>query len=387
MSRAAHWVLILFLAFLPGCGFSLSGVEVKAIHSSVQKPSNVAIYVAIKDGKTPLTELDESNFAVFEDEKLLDHSQTRLTLLPEDAAVVRHVLLLLDLSSAPDETLAGAVEGFVQSITKTQSVSVFGFDGGNELRKLGEFQVGHSGEVRLSGLTPGNPSRNLNGAVLSALKRLNAQLMRIKRPVHVGTLVVFTRGPDIAARETSDTVYTALDSSTYDAFSVGVKSNEAYYLDDVGPSGKVEAESASALGPAFQEVARLVNDTQASHYLLQYCSPARAGTPILRLQVRYANASGEERTGDLELGFDASGFGPGCDPKSTPTFQKSAKDPWNMDIAPTGSATEPAGKSPSGGATSTSSNPPPAPPMSPTGPPHDEDDDTIVPPPDGSGYE
>ena len=60
MSRIAYTLLILFLALLPGCGFSLSGVEVKPVHSSVQKPSNVAIYVAIKDGKAPLTDLDES---------------------------------------------------------------------------------------------------------------------------------------------------------------------------------------------------------------------------------------------------------------------------------------------------------------------------------------
>lgn len=392
MFRVERAALLLFLALLSGCQFALTSVEVKPVHSSVQKPSNVAVYVAIKDGDARLTDLDESNFAVYEDDKLIDKSQARLTLLDQAAVAVHHVLLLLDLSGELDqgqrEELERAVAGFVQSVTKSESVSVFGFDGGDAIKKLGEFPAGHSGEIRLSGLVPGDPSRNLNGAAISALKRLNAQLMRIKRPVHVGTLVVFTRGPDVAARETSDAVYTALSTSAYHAFAVGVKSEGSYYLDDVGPSGKAVAESATALGPAFQEAARLVNDARASHYLIQYCSPARAGTPIARLEVRYVNQAGEERTGDVELGFDASGFGPGCDPTSTPTFQVAARDPWDMELAPKGSD---ASAAPSSGTPRASKPadggpaPPAAPPMAPAG--DEDDEDTIVPPPDDSGYE
>ncbi|HEY6725799.1 MAG TPA: hypothetical protein VI197_17310 [Polyangiaceae bacterium] len=391
MFRVERTALLLIVVLLSGCQLALGSVEVKPVHSSVQKPSNVAIYVAIKDGDARLTDLDESNFAVYENDKPIDQSQARLTLLAQDAAVVHHVLLLLDLSGELDqrqrEDLKSAVAGFVQSVSRFEGVSVFGFDGGSELRKLGEFQVGHSGEVRLTGLTSGDPSRNLNGAAILAIKRLNAQLMRVRRPVRVGTLVVFTRGPDVAARETSDTVYSALSTSAYAAFAVGVRSEGNYYLDDVGPSGKVEAESAAALGPAFLEAARLVNDARASHYLVQYCSPARAGTPIVRLEVRYVNQAGEERTGDVELGFDASGFGPGCDPHSTPTFQTRARDPWDMDLAPDPNEGVPAPRSPSG-APATANEPSPAPttpPAAATG--DDEDEGSIVPPPDGSGYE
>jgi hypothetical protein len=81
--------------------------------------------------------------------------------------------------------------------------------------------------------------------------------------------------------------------------------------------------------------------------------------------------------GDLELGFDASGFGPGCDPKSTPSFQTSAKDPWEMEAAPAETpATEPANTG------ATQSSPATAPAND-----ADEDDDAIVPPPDKAGYE
>lgn len=394
MFRVERATLLLFLALLSGCQFAFTGVEVKPVHSSVQKPSNVAVYVAIKDGDVRLTDLDESNFTVYENDKAIDKSQARLTLLVPDAAVVHHVLLLLDLSGElaqqQREDLERAVAGFVQSVSKSEGVSVFGFDGGTEIRKLGEFQAGYSGEVRLAGLVAGDPSRNLNGAAILALKRLNAQLMRIKRPVRVGTLVVFTRGPDVAARETSDTVYSALSTSAYHAFAVGVKSEQSYYLDDVGPSGKVEAESATALGPAFLEAARLVNDARASHYLIQYCSPARAGKPIVRLEVKYVNPAGEERSGDVELGFDASGFGPGCDPTSPPTFQTPAKDPWDMDLAPESNDAAPAPRAPSGAPPAAAE--PPADATTPAPPPgaatgDEEDDGAIVPPPDASGYE
>lgn len=390
MFRVDRAVLLLFLAVLSGCQFALTSVEVEPVHSSVQKPSNVALYVAIKDGKEPLTDLDESNFTVYENDKLVEESQARLTLLNRDTAAIHHVLLLLDLSGALDqsqlEALEAAVAGFVQSVTKAESVSVFGFDGGTELRKLGEFQTGHRGEVRLAGLAPGSPSRNLNGAAILALKRLNAQLMRVRRPVRVGTLVVFTRGPDVAARETSDTVYSALSTSAYNAFAVGVKAKESYYLDDVGPSGKVEAQSADALGPAFQEAAALVNDARNSHYLIQYCSPARAGTAIVRLEVSYVNPAGEERTGDIELGFDASGFGPGCNPRSVPTFQRSAQDPWDMEMAPAGGA-QPTPKPSSGASPTPRASPATAPASSGDSAGQEDEEDTIVPPPDGAGYE
>lgn len=391
MFRVEHVLLLSLLALLSGCQFNFTNVEVKPVHSSVQKPSNVAFYVAIKDGDRRLTELDESNFAVYENDKLIDPSQTRLTLLDRDKAVVHHTLLLLDLSGELDppqrEALERAAAGFVQSVTKGEDVSVFGFDGTKQLRKLGEFKMGHAGDVRLTGLASGDPSRNLNGAAILAIKQLNAQLMRVKRPVRSGSLVVFTRGPDVAARETSDTVYSALSTSAYHAFAVGVKSEGNYYLDDVGPSGKVEAESASALGPAFLEAARLVNDARESHYLIQYCSPARAGTPIVRLEVKYVNQAGDERRGDVELGFDANGFGPGCDPRSTPTFRTSARDPSEMEVAPEKDARAPRAPTEAQPPASPGQSEQPATPAAPDATTDDEDDGAIVPPPDSSGYE
>lgn len=381
------WVCIYLLS---GCQFALGGVELKPINSSVQKPSNVAIYVAVKDGDRPVTELSESNFSIYENDKPLDKGQAQLTLLDRDIAAIHHVLVLVDLSGELDSSyqkqLTTGLESFVQTTTPTQSVSVFGFDGSERIWSLGEFQKGHSGAVELRDLRAGDPSRNLNGAVTEALKRLDAELMRQKRPVRVGTLVVFTKGPDVAGRATGDALYSAIEDTGYDVFAIGVQSEDNGYLDDIGSSGTFEAESLSGLGPVFQEAALALRAAYGRYYLVQYCSAARAGTPTMKLEVKYTNKEGEERSGDLELGFDASGFGPGCDPNSKPTFRVAAKDPWEMDTADEPEAPSP----PAGNATpanppsqGTSSTPPASPPTTEPG----DDDDAIVPPPDKPGYE
>ena len=370
-----------------GCQLALGGVQLEPINSSVQKPSNVAVYVAVSDGQEPLDDLDESNFTIFENGNLLDKAQTQLTLLERDQVAVHHVLLLVDLSGQLEEStrdgLRRALEGFAERVTKTQGLSVFAFDGGTEIWSLGEFPEGAT-HVKLAELKNGDPSRNLNGAVLEALKRLDAHLMRVKRPVRVGTLVTLTRGPDVAGRETADSVTRALDESPHEIFSVGLASEDSYYLDDIGPAGKTEASSLGTIGVALEEAARRLERAHNRYYLVQYCSPARAGTPTFRLQVTYTTKEGHERSGDLELAFDASGFGPGCDPKTPPRFRVAAKHPWEIDAQQETDA----GSKASPPSSPTSAPTQPAPGAEPDVQPVDKDDDDgIVPPPNKPGYE
>jgi len=372
-----------FVLLLGGCQFAMGGVELKPVHSSVQKPSNVAVYVAVSDGDEPLDELDESHFTVFENDNRLDKTQTQLTLLERDQVAVHHVLLLVDLSGQLTEpsraSLKRALEGFAETVTKTQGLSIFAFDGGTEIWNLGEFPKG-AAQITIGELKSGDPSRNLNGAILAGLKRLDAHLMRVKRPIRVGTLVTLTRGPDVAGRETQQTVMDALDASPHEAFSVGLVGEDNYYLDDIGPAGKTEASSLDTMGVALEEAARRLERAHNRYYLVQYCSPARAGTPTFRLVVTYTNKEGHERSGALELAFDASGFGPGCDPRAPPRFQVAAKEPWEIDARPRDDASK---SSPSSGAEPTPSTPGAEPNLD-----TDEDgDEGIVPPPDKPGYE
>ncbi len=383
MTRTMLLLWSAFVLLLGGCQFAMGGVELKPVHSSVQKPSNVAVYVAVSDGDEPLDELDESHFTVFENDNRLDKTQTQLTLLERDQVAVHHVLLLVDLSGQLTEpsraSLKRALEGFAETVTKTQGLSIFAFDGGTEIWNLGEFPKG-AAQITIGELKSGDPSRNLNGAILAGLKRLDAHLMRVKRPIRVGTLVTLTRGPDVAGRETQQTVMDALDASPHEAFSVGLVGEDNYYLDDIGPAGKTEASSLDTMGVALEEAARRLERAHNRYYLVQYCSPARAGTPTFRLVVTYTNKEGHERSGALELAFDASGFGPGCDPRAPPRFQVAAKEPWEIDARPRDDASK---SSPSSGAEPTPSTPGAEPNLD-----TDEDgDEGIVPPPDKPGYE
>ncbi len=395
MLRSVLSCLLLLVLPLSGCQLAFGGLDVQAVDSSVQKPSNVAVYVAVTDRDEPVTDLDESNFRVFENEQLLEKSQAKLTLLERSKVAVHHVLFLVDLSgdlnTASQAELARGIAAFARSLTRDQDVSIFGFDGSTELRRLAEYQRGAVNIEPLTQLKGGDPSRNLNGAVVEGLERLDAELMRTKLPVRVGTLVVFTRGPDIAGRTSAEQLQATLDESHRDIFAVGLESEENAYLDDIGRSGTFLASTLGEVGVTLDHAAVRLGKAYARYYLLQYCSPSRAGTPTARLEISHTTAEGEVHTGDLEVAFNASGFGPGCDPQALPKFQVAAKDPWEMDASSSSSEQDPPQNGHSSrGTTGTRQalKPPAAGPPSPEQPPaRDDDEDDIVPPPKEPGYE
>src|SRR5687767_15166400 len=80
------------LASTAGCG-TFRHVSVDPVATSFQKPSNIAAYVAVRDGEEPLSELSASNFHVYENEQLVPPDQTQLTLLDRNVAVAHHALL------------------------------------------------------------------------------------------------------------------------------------------------------------------------------------------------------------------------------------------------------------------------------------------------------
>jgi hypothetical protein len=126
--------------------------------------------------------------------------------------------------------------------------------------------------------------------------------------------------------------------------------------------GLVRSQAADTLPIAFEEVASKTVELLEKHYLVSYCSPARAGTRRLRLEVSYTNKEGEEHHGDFETEFSARGFGPGCNPSVTPRFTMAPKPS-------TGPEPNPGSKL-----------------KAPDAHQHDQGDDAPVAPPDQSGY-
>ena len=374
--------VLLLLLLLPCTGCSLlNRVTVEPVATSFQKPSNVAAYVAVSDGSEPVTELLPESFKIYENEQLLGSEDTHQTLLSKDLAAYHHTVLLVDMSGeqGPDEQLARAVGGFVEKVRRTQPVSVFVFDGSPSLHFVADFAKSAEGapaDVRsLSKMGSSDASRNLNGAVQNGLKELDARLAQQRRTVKVGTLVVFTRGPDLAGRVAEADVDKALDQTSDNVLAVSIAEQAGRALDEIGKSGTVKAQNADSIGIALEEAATKTVAVYDKYYLIAYCSPARGGMRRLKVEVSYRDREGKEKHGSFSQDFDASGFGPGCNPEAVPRFIPQV-------IAKPAVPAKPAGASDGGSdkpskTDKTETNHPAGP---------AEDDSSVAPPPDKPGY-
>ena len=374
---------VLVLCFVTGC--SLFGrVAVEPVGTSFQRPSNVAAYVSVSDGDQPVTDLLPENFKVYENSQQLSSDETRQTLLTKELVATHQVLLLVDVSGKNDadsaDALARAVASFVDTVRRAQPVSVFAFDGGASLHYIADFSKapdGASADLKaLAKFEVGDTSRNLNGAVVSGLKELDNRLSAAHKSIKVGTLVVFTRGPDLAGRVSSVDLAHAIDDTHDEVVALGIADQAGHALADIGKSAVVHAASADALGTAFEEAATKVRDLYGKYYLIAYCSPARSGTRYLKLEVSYRNVKGDEKHGSFSEEFSANGFGPGCNPQALPRFAPKPVAPKEDHSSSSGKATP-----------GTSSDSKPSSPSDDTPvPPPNDDDGNVAPPPDKPGY-
>lgn len=390
MARATavlRWCAQSFAALLAGCTTLLGGVEVKPASVTVEKPSNVAIYLAVSDSGEPIGDLTADNFTLFENEQAVPILDSQLTLLDRNIVAVHQTVLLVDMSGSLDETArhtaARAAAGFVQKVRRTQAVAVFAFDGSADLVPAGDFERGAKdptpGELDpLANFSGRDTSRNLNGAVLEGLKQLESRLMAVKKPVRVGTLVVLARGPDLAGRASDEALEKQLDGAGTDVIAVGIGDGEAPWLDRVGRFAIVRAQTPNTIGVALDQAADKVALARNRYYLVSYCSPSRAGKRWLRIDVTF-NKNGHERKGSLEHEFDATGFSAGCDAKAPPSFAVAQAE---IDQAAT--PAEPA--KPSEAASEPKTKPRPRAPVKPA-PTKPKDDDAIVPPPEKPDYQ
>ena len=321
-----------------GCG---GGLNVEPVATGVQRPSQVAVYLSVRDDQRPVTDLTTGSFVVFEDGQQLDAGQVELTLLDRNVAATHHTVLLVDtsaLGAADAGGISRGVELFAEKVSKSQSVGIYAFDGSTQLRPLGKVARGgsidssktngsdHAGagpsRLQLAGLgaAPSDPSRDLNGALLRGLEELDTALSGAERPVRVGTLVVFTRGPDLAGRVSAEQLDAALERTHAALVTISVGNGRGLRLDRMGRDGVVSVPTLTRVERAFEQGADRVAALEHSHYLLAYCSPSRAGERKLRVEVRTLGAKGESVTGSFETAFDARGFSSGCDPKAAPQF-------------------------------------------------------------------
>jgi len=317
----------LAIVLLAGC---MDGLRLVRIDSSAKRPSNVAVYFTVdtSDGR-PVPGLASDKFAIYEDGSKVSEFESKQTILNPKVAAAHDTLLLIDMSGSVveskkvDDVVAAATQ-FTQRVEKFQKVGVYAFDGSPELYPIVPFTESESaatgGVTRLKAFKPKDPSTNLNGAVVEALKVLKRTLDQETKPLRFGTLVVFTDGTDRAARVSKHDLDSALGAPEYapfDIFAIGVgaEMNDSH-LEDIGRTGTIKEADQANMGRAFDQIGARIEGMSARYYLLSYCTPSRAGEHEVRIEAH----GDRDLKGSLTYKFVADGFGPTCDPNTPPSF-------------------------------------------------------------------
>jgi hypothetical protein len=326
------------VAALTGCG---GGLSVTRVNSAQRKPNNVWVFFTVDKGRRdPVGGLTADDFAIYEDGGLVSKFESKQTIQNPEVAAVMYTLLLVDMSGSVTESgqadaLVDAAKSFSDQVGKHQKVGVYAFDGEEKLHSVVPFtEAQGSVQGGLDGLRKykaHDPSTNLHGAVVEALRELKSSLDKERRPLKFGTLVVFTDGTDRAARMTRDDMKREVNDAkyeNYEMFAIGVGAEiEKAHLEDIGKDGTELASDQAKVKDAFDKMAAKIDAHAKRFYLLSYCTPSRKGEHLVRIE---ASSKDPKGTGSLEYKFIADGFGPppDCDPNAPPTFDmKNVTDP------------------------------------------------------------
>jgi hypothetical protein len=327
-----------------GCSRNLT---VTRINSDEKQPNNVWVFFTVTDDEEPVAGLTAEDFDIYEDDKLVSQYESMQTIQNPEVAAVMYTMLLLDMSgsvteSGESDAIVEAAEIFSETVGATQKVGVYAFDGSEDIFSVVQFtEAKASIDGGLEGLRmykAKDPSTNLNGAVMQGLQQLKKDLDKDKRPLKFGTLVVFTDGTDRAHRVPREDMMEEIgkeDYANYQIFVIGVGAEiEEESLGEIGRDGTELATDEDKVHEAFERVADRIDKQAKRFYLLSYCTPARSGEHIVRIQANVKDEKGKNKgSGSLEYGFDAEKFGPppDCDPNRAPTFRLDK----NLDAAET----------------------------------------------------
>ena len=302
-----------------GCG----GLKLQLVDHSVRKPSNVAVYFSVdtRNGQ-PVAGLTPADFHIYEDQQPVSVLESKQTILNPEVAVVHYTLLLIDMSGSVVDSgempaLIQAASTFADRVGPYQKVALYTFDGSPHVNQV----VGFGGNVRggvgsLAGRKPRDPSTNLNGAVIEGIKVLQQQIDHAPVPLRFGTLVVFTDGTDRAHRASTEDVAQAVDNAGFDIYVIGAGQEvDSKQLSRIGRSGTFASQNKADVQKGFDDIATRIESASKRYYLLSYCSPSRAGEHEVQIE-----AVAQGTAGRLSYRFNATGFGPNCDPNQRPTF-------------------------------------------------------------------
>ena len=306
----------------------LSCVETRLLEGRTATSSGVsggiALFFTVEDCEgRPVTGLVAEDFSLLEDGEALS-SEAQATVLPQ-AGVGVFVSLVLDLSSSTAPVLGELVDGaraFVDTLEAARlpvQVQVLAFGGEamatERQRHTLDLDAARAALDGLRSWTPGDVgSTNLNGAVVQALQQSAAaqQAYRDRNlggAFSTGYVVVFTDGRDTARRVDVPTVQSAVSASPDTLMVVGLQGAD-WRPDAIAALGArytVEAPDAGQLPREFSAVANRIAGQASRSYLVGYCSPSRAGSHTVAV-----NVSGTQTRTQAVYDFDAGGFDGSC---------------------------------------------------------------------------
>jgi hypothetical protein len=318
--RTRHPTYLVALALLSGC----AGLRLQMVDRSVQRPSNIAVYFTVDTTRgDPVPDLTPTDFHIYEDGAPVSVFESKQTILQPEVAAAHFTLLLVDMSGSVvgspdmDKVVAGAAS-FSERVGRYQKLGIYAFDGSPHISPIVPFGGGNpQGTINaFAGFRPKDPSTNLNGAILEAIKILDHQMTQSTLPLRFGTLVVFTDGTDRATRVSREALHNALGQVDFDvyAIAVGAEVNDSE-IRAIGRNGTFTSKNPADIRRGFDEIGQRIEGFSRRYYLLSYCTPARAGQHNVEIEAVKGAMHGR-----LQYDFKADGFGPNCDPSQKPAF-------------------------------------------------------------------
>jgi len=291
--------------------------EMTMLDAEALFPSVVRIFFKLACDGRPVPDMADENFTILEDGSDISVFESSQQIVPTVAGYELSTLLLLDMSgSMVDAGLVGdlqeAATAFIDRLGGEHKVAIYLFDGREEIQLLVPFTDSSdlllTGLATLSGYETVDSSTNLNGAILGALEAMDIQKLIHADKLFGGTLAVFTDGKDQAGRVSDSVARSRAEETEYSIYTIGLGAEiDSEHLSDVGRDGAFFADDVAGLTDVFDDVAQSIVDEANSLYLLAYCSPKRAGTHDLEVQLTGTGVS-------ISRSFSADGFGAGCDP-------------------------------------------------------------------------
>lgn len=300
------------------------------IDHSTELPAKVRLFFQIDAEKLNAASVSgDPDFEIYENGLRISEFESQSRIRRERGEFLYSSVLLLDLSGSvlfSDLTsLKEAASSFIErtiphasdDLYGTREMAIYWFDGAEDLHLLVPFTEDReellTGIASITDQISEDPSTNLNGAVIKGLKLMEQRVEEMGDKLEMaiaGSVVLFTDGTDQAARNTTAQALDAVNNASveHSIFTIGLGSEiDNVILSRLGKNGFEMATDSLELKEKFLAVAERLERQANSYYVLEYCSPKRAGTHKLRLNAIY-----EKFHGSFETVFSAEGFTGGC---------------------------------------------------------------------------